>query len=520
MPFGLDFTAEGGTNGNPVSASDTGNGDAPDSVIIGTGATFAYDNSTAATGSQSVQVATSATAANCFLRWSSTIGSRFLPTTHLWASAYFKFTAAPAASIPVLFVRTRLDQGAIAVRVHTDGHLRIYDASNVLVATSNSVIPFNSWFRVDAFFQASPTMGICTLYLFNTPTSTTPDEIIQGGGIAGDDSTFTGFRAGICGGNVASVGPFWMDEPRINNVGFVSPAALTFQTITLIDLGAGNDSLAVSAAVGLADSGVAAEMFGDSASVALPDSGIGADDILVAIAAVLTDSGTGIDTLSATQPKTLTDSGSGVDSIVVSVIASMGDLGEGVDSVVQYFKLTDSGQGSDAAVVAVTVTLADSGSGTDFLQASPVTIVNLSDAGAGTDTLVAISDNTNTVALTDSGIGADSLAVSPVLSLADTGIGIDAIVLSVQMWLGYDDPVPEGHEPFDLGLSEEIVMAGFLPASPYPRASVTIVAQSWKMSSAAFLAHMRHMHAGMDPFRHSEIHGNGGEGGYIRHIHR
>src|SRR5262252_4339113 len=275
----------------------------------------------------------------------------------------------------------------------------------------------------------------------------------------------------------------------------------------LTDPGFGSDSVVVGVTTSLSDGGAGADTVGDSASVALADPGSGADSLLATILATLTDAGVGTDSLVAVQggiTKTMADSGTGVDSLVVSVIANLNDLGEGIDGVVQYFLLQDYGAGNDTALVAVTVSLADSGQGTDTLVANQVSTINLFDAGFGTDTLVVVPDNAFTITLNDTGTGVDTLAVSPVITLADSGQGIDGIVVTVQMWLGFDDPVREGHVGFDPDQYRRDH-----PAAEFEPRRIVIARQTWQMTSDQFLQHLRDFHNRADPADHARDHEDG-----------
>jgi len=295
-------------------------------------------------------------------------------------------------------------------------------------------------------------------------------------------------------------------------------------SLALADTGAGSDAISVSATISLPDTGAGSDAVSDSAVLALSDIGLASDAITAIISAVLSDTGIGTDSISVVTggiTKTLSDSGIGTDAIVAAVTVALNDMGEGIDSVVQYVRLQESGQGSDSVFVTVVASLSDSGQGADILQAWPVSVVSLLDAGAGTDTIVALLDNQNTVALSDSGSGADTLSLSQVVSLADTGIGSDTIHVDVQVWLGYDDPVAEHHEPFDPFAPELEKMAVAITESrPYSlRSGMTVVPQVWRMTELEFIAHVDQMHPNWSIRGHAAAHRNG-EGGEPRHIHR
>lgn len=241
---------------------------------------------------------------------------------------------------------------------------------------------------------------------------------------------------------------------------------LSSPTVSLMDSGAGSDSLSI--------------------SIAVADSGAGSDTLSPTL--TLSDSGTGTDTPSTTIP--LSETAAGSDT--VATVAALGDTGTGADTLsvavtsflpallaappappqtpppIRPFiappvagaptavSLPDTGAGSDALSVTASVTLTDTGAGTDALsvsftgQVSPlirtpagtvpatpliapqvvpimgVTVpIALSDVGTGTDTMA------SAVTLTDTGSGAESVTLAT--SLLDAGTVAETLTLMLQL---------------------------------------------------------------------------------------
>lgn len=536
-PIRLAFNGLGGTTGALPATSDTGVGNAWDSVSQGTGCVLQYDNTHGGNqGCQSIQFGTPATAATDFVRWT----QQHLSQPQAWYSVYANLSAYGGTSFSFISPRRDGDLGAAGtVRITPAGLITLNDAAGVVQATSQTTVPLNQDFRLEARVVASNGVGgSLEMRVYYTANSAVPDEVLSVGGIqtSTGGQNVAGVRFGVGNNVIANVGPGWMWGMQMSNVGYPPPL---FPSVGISDSGSGLDSIADSVAItltdpgnstdgvvigvaaGLADSASGSDTFGDAAAVALADPGASLDAIVAAITASLPDSGIGTDILVAVQPKALADAGSGADAIAVAVAAALGDIGEGVDAVVQYFHFGDTGQGSDSPVISVILSLGDVGAGTDSLQASQVFLVNLSDAGVGTDTLVAVSDAPQSITLADSGSGADSMSVAPAIALSDFGVGSDTVVIVVSMWLGFDRPVEEGHASFDPGkfhAEEALPAMPFKPSVTGGRDSVIVVRQSWDMTEAMFLAHMQHMHNGRSVSEHRNAH-IGGLGGEPRHFH-
>jgi len=159
---------ETGTNGNALATSDVGSATPFDFVVIGGSSTLKYDNAHAAHGLLACQHANVAGAFN-YYQWN--IGGL---VTH-FSRGYFYFTANPSASRTLFHIRTSANANLAFVIVNTSGKLVLQDSVGAQTLTTNS-IPLNQWFRVEAKFVHSATVGQIEGKLFSNPDSSTPTE--------------------------------------------------------------------------------------------------------------------------------------------------------------------------------------------------------------------------------------------------------------------------------------------------------------------------------------------------------
>ncbi len=213
---------EGGTNGVAVSAGNSGglSGTAFDSVTIGTGATLAYDNAHAAHGALAMKVATSGTTAQSFSTWSTAIGSQ----SQVWFRFYLYITAMPA-------VNTRIWAGLQnattcgAVRLSTGAAMVLTNAAGSTMGTSSSVVPNNTWVRLEGFLIGSATVGQMELRYFATADSTVPTEVLTTSAVNNTTGSPNTYDFGFSASAAANIGPYWIDDMGMSSVGYMGPVA-------------------------------------------------------------------------------------------------------------------------------------------------------------------------------------------------------------------------------------------------------------------------------------------------------
>lgn len=218
----LTNSFEGGTSGTTVTTGNSGgaSGNAFNAVTVGTGATVAFDNAHAAHGLLSLKVATGASTAQAFTSWTTSLGTQ----VQVWFRLYLFVTASPA-------VNTRLwaaFQGATtcgAIRLNTNRTVTFTNAAGAAITgmVSASVLPTNTWVRLEGFLTGSNTTGQVELKYFATADSPTATETLTSAAtqaLTGNPNTYDfGFSASAA----ANIGPYWLDDIGMSSTGYIGP---------------------------------------------------------------------------------------------------------------------------------------------------------------------------------------------------------------------------------------------------------------------------------------------------------
>lgn len=217
----VTYSFEGGSNGSSVAqGAGAGPGDTPfDTVSIGTSCTDAYDSTRAAHGTLSCKIATSTTSASSYNGWTTSVGTQ----ATVWLRAYLYFTAAPSVQHRVInLVGSGSSRGTILAT--TSGTLIFTDASGTTRLTS-AAFPTGAWFRLEAKFTGDPAAGLWSYQIWHAPDSVaTPDDTQATYPTLNTGGPCDTYRFGISA-NVASAGPFWMDDLGVSAAGFTGAAA-------------------------------------------------------------------------------------------------------------------------------------------------------------------------------------------------------------------------------------------------------------------------------------------------------
>lgn len=213
---------EGGTSGTTVTTGNSGgaSGNAFDLVTIGSGATNAYDNTQAAHGGLSCKIATGASAVSSYNRWSTSLSV----TNQYWIRMYLFFTAIPTTLTRIMGFATSGGSpcATIAILAST-GKVEILNASGSAIITTANAIPTNAWFRIEAMLIGSATVGQMQLKTFTTSADAlTPNELLTSTALQNTGGTPGLFSFGQVT-NVASIGPFWMDDLGVSTYGYLGP---------------------------------------------------------------------------------------------------------------------------------------------------------------------------------------------------------------------------------------------------------------------------------------------------------
>jgi hypothetical protein len=221
----LTNSAEGGTNGTTLTTGNTGgaSGNAFDAITLSPSATLAFDNTHAgAHGSLAIQAATITSNPNSHADWTS---ASITAAGQLWFRVYLYFTAFPSASLPVVAWRSGASAAA-SLKITTVGRISMFQATNTQIGitsnTSTGIIPLNQWFRIEGNAVGSATAGQVQVQTFFTSMDgTTPDETANSSTSQNTTGNLDQMQFGI--GNVAALGPFWMDDLGVSDSGALGP---------------------------------------------------------------------------------------------------------------------------------------------------------------------------------------------------------------------------------------------------------------------------------------------------------
>ncbi len=216
----LTNSLEGGTAGTTITGANSGgiSGNAFNGPAVGTGATLAYDSTTAAHGTLSAKIATGSTATNSYLRWSTALGT--VPT--VYTRQYLYLPALPATATRVLAAIGANGTDA-ALQLLPTGQLRSLNAGAAVLNTSTTVLPLNQWVRIETMITGSTTSGQVQVKIFLTPDGTTPDETLTSP-LTNTAGAISDLRFGISGTAVANT-TYWLDDLDATTTGYPGPAA-------------------------------------------------------------------------------------------------------------------------------------------------------------------------------------------------------------------------------------------------------------------------------------------------------
>lgn len=213
--------AEGGTNGATVTVANSGgaSGTAFSSLSIGTGATFAYDN-THARGTLAYKVATGTTNAVAYVQRNVTA------TATMGGRGYVYLTTAP----PALHTVFRMMSGATVVadiRITTAGNFELNNTVGGTTVTSTQTIPLNAWVRFTWLLNISA--GSFVAHFYDTADAALIDTLPLTGQSFGAIVTVDRMRTGVVLAR-ADQPAFWLDDLAIDDAaepGGTGPATLT-----------------------------------------------------------------------------------------------------------------------------------------------------------------------------------------------------------------------------------------------------------------------------------------------------
>lgn len=166
-------TFEGGTNGTTITTGNSGgtSGHAFDLATV-TNGTLVFSNTQAAHGTLSANMSTTVAGGVAWVGWNS-----FAPTTTFYGRCNIYLTALPNVTDAVFQHKGSSSSSAGNIQINTSGQLVGQTPSFANAFTFTSVIPLNTWIRVEWFLSAGIAgTGSLTVNYYNSKDSTVITE--------------------------------------------------------------------------------------------------------------------------------------------------------------------------------------------------------------------------------------------------------------------------------------------------------------------------------------------------------
>lgn len=184
-----------------------------DEVVLGTGTTFAYDNTRARNGTQSAKVATGTTGAMVRAGYTTSLGTQSI----IYGRGYWYFTSRPPAH---RIAEIRNSAGVCAdINLLTTGHIQLRQFDAISVLQSTEPIPLNQWVRIEWKINLAAS-GHAELRVFHDSDATVSSY--RSAAIGNFRGAATDYRIGI-GTNVSNAGPYWIDSIGWTNENWIGP---------------------------------------------------------------------------------------------------------------------------------------------------------------------------------------------------------------------------------------------------------------------------------------------------------
>lgn len=262
VPLTITNNAAGGTNGVQTSVANSGgaSGTPWDSTTVaGTGAVFQADSTHVPPGHPSAlsyQVATGATAVQCYTVWAAATGGNSMAGGN-WSPMWFRFylyaTVLPSGVNNRVLAPFDPTGGSIcgALRHNqTTGFLSATNNANGQVGVGALAVPLNAWCRIEGYFTpgggggpAAAAAGYAHVDLYTTSIEgTTPDDSFTTS-LSNFGASFGQARWGQSAGAQSNYGPYWYSDLAISNVGPIGPVGTVSTPVTLTDAAAATEDI-------------------------------------------------------------------------------------------------------------------------------------------------------------------------------------------------------------------------------------------------------------------------------------
>ncbi len=212
---------EGGAAGAAPTAANSGgaSGTAFD-VVSGTGLT--YDSAQAAHGARALRFVGSESAGPSYVEWAAAVGTR----TEIWGRFYAYVGSAYPSAGQALFRAYDGAAAACRVQLNASGKLALLGTSaSPQLIISASVVPLNTWIRVEFHFVFSATAGVVELRYYDSADSATITETLSLSGQA-LTAQATRYQFGQISQTTPGTGTYtqWLDDLAISVAGWPGAA--------------------------------------------------------------------------------------------------------------------------------------------------------------------------------------------------------------------------------------------------------------------------------------------------------
>lgn len=431
MPtLSADF--EAGTNGSTVLIGDTASQAQFDATQTVASGTLTYSTTQAAHGTKSLSTATGATLGASSVVWTTSLtGSAAAGPFYAQANCFFpSFTKQP---VPISFM-SGTSTNRVGIRITLSGTIAVLVAGvSTVDHTLTSVIPANTWVRIELIATGAASGGSYTINYYATVDATSPTETFTNASV-GTGGTIDRVAFGITQ-QLASVPTFFMDDVYASSAGLRGPVPLsTGATVSpsVSRTAAGSTGLSTGAAV--------------APSVAVTATG--------AVTFTGTSTASPVATVAATGAVAFTGTSTRTATVTISAAGVAGLAGAATPTVTVGITAAGAVVRSTGATPAAVVTVSTAGATGVSTGATGAPVVTITAAGVAGASTGATSSVAVSIAATGALSAATDASVAVAITFTATGFAFTP-----------PPPPPPPPPPVVVGtLRATVTEAGSLPA--------------------------------------------------------
>jgi hypothetical protein len=220
-PF-LSNDFEEGTDGvTMTTANSAGTGENAFEVLTNptSGQTIMFKSDTGVHGTNALELATGATAATVFFRWTTSVGSQ----SDVWCRFLFKTGSTPASNTRIWHAYTA--SGDCASIIHTTAGKLIYANSSGTQYGSmitDAALALNTYIRIELYIKGDATAGIVGWRIYLDPEGLVPDDVKSESAV-NTTGLVAKIEAGNAGATKSNSGPWRFKDFAIGIHGYLGP---------------------------------------------------------------------------------------------------------------------------------------------------------------------------------------------------------------------------------------------------------------------------------------------------------